>query len=105
MDWKKLIKPSITMVRLQPVVDELKRMNGTLERLADLYELQLQQVNKLTTRVVAATPADLMDTRVAYNDPELADMIDRMEREAGVALTEDELERVIKAWNEETGAA
>lgn len=96
---------SMVVVRMQPVVEQLERLNGNIERLVGLYELQLQQVNKLTTRIVHATPAELSDTLVGYNDPELFDAIERMEVEGGRKLTDDELARVVKAWSEESEAA
>src|SRR5688572_17449695 len=96
---------TLILVRLAPVTDQLEKLNSNVERLIGLYELQLQSVNHITTRIVQATPQELADTLVGYNDPELFDAIERMEIEGGRKLTDDELARVVKAWQEESDAA
>lgn len=84
----------INFFRLKPLEQEIRLLRAEVSRLADLKELELQQVHRLTTRVTSAAPADLASTAVSYADPEYADIVDRIERTNGRKLNDDEAARI-----------
>lgn len=86
--------PDIIVARLGPLVQVCRGILAQLTRLADLYELELQSVKGLTTRVTTATPQDLSDTAVDYSDPFLERMIAQIE--AGGKTVTDEQRRTLQ---------
>jgi prephenate dehydrogenase len=79
----------VLIARLAPVTHELKAIREQLTRLADLYELYLQNTERLTTRITTASPDDLRDTAVDYSDPSLQRMIEQIEA-GGKKVTDEQ---------------
>ena len=88
----------IVIARMQPVVDAIDRLTAAVAENNRLLALRLQSVDGLTTHAVAATPKDLADTHVSYNDPEWLDALERIEQAKGRPLNEDEESQAWAAW-------
>lgn len=82
---------NVTLIRLKPLITAISQLRHEVARLADLYELHLQQQEGLTTRIVPAAPQELRDTSVSYSNPELDLVRNRFEQSAGRAMTDEEL--------------
>ena len=91
----------VIVARLGPLVSELRLLRAEITRLADLYELHLQHTERLTTRIVQATEADLKDTAVEYTDPEYAEVIASIEHRAGRSVTDDEARQIMQLLTED----
>ena len=93
---------NITLIKLKGVIHELQLLRTSIDRLGDLYELDLQHVKGITTRVVTTPKSELEDGQVAYTNPAVTEMIAHMEAQAGRTLEEDEINQVIEAIAAET---
>lgn len=91
---------NITFVKLKGIVIELRNLTSAVNRLADLKELELQSVHRITTRVTSATKADLADTRVGYTDPAYSEMVSLFEKRVGRSLTDEEASKIEIALSE-----
>ena len=91
---------NITIARNRALITEIRMLTAAVNRLADLKELELQSVHRITTRTTAATPADLEQTQVAYNDPAFDEAARTLERRAGRSLTEEESAKLMAALAE-----
>jgi hypothetical protein len=93
-------KPPVTvnLIDVLPVADELKLLRLSVDRLCAIMELYCVSQG-IAMRVEEARPKDLADTSTDYGgDPEFAEFIDRMQREAGRELTESEAAKVFETW-------
>lgn len=85
---------NINFIKMKGVIQELRLLRAEISRLADLKELELQSVHRITTRVTSAAPADLANTAVSYADPEYADIVEQLERTSGRKLDDAEAARI-----------
>lgn len=91
----------VLIARLAPVTAELKGIREQLAEHNRLFELYLQSIHGLTTRVVKASQEDLRDTAVAYTDPSLQRMFEQIEA-SGKVLTEDQRAMIAQMVSLET---
>jgi len=89
---------NVSFVKLKGVITELRLLRSSIDRIADLYELDLQHTKGITTRVIQTPRSEVNDSQVAYTEPGFAELVTSMERQAGRELNEDEIERVQEAF-------
>ena len=89
---------SVSVVRLGPLITELRLLRAELSRFADLKELELAKVHGISSS--QTTPAELAATRVSYTDPEYTEFAGILERKMGRPLTDEESANILSALSD-----
>ena len=92
---------NINLIRFKSIVEELRLIRSTLDRMANLYELHLQHTERLTTQIVDASPQQLSESRVSYTDPAFGEMATIYEQRLGRAMTDEESQELGRLMAEE----
>lgn len=85
------------------VIRELRLLRASVDRLADLKELELNAVHRITTRTEQAKASDLEDTQVGYSDVRVSEALMEAERIKGRPLTMEETAAVMGVVESEPG--
>ena len=94
---------NINLIRLKGLIVELRAVRASIDRLADLKELEINKVYGLTTRTTSAKAEELAETQVAYTDPRFAEAASIIERQSGRKMTAEDEQRLMTALSEEFG--